>query len=81
MNSGEISEIGAGVSGFKLRERVAGLPFVFCGHCERCKAGLEIHCHNLKGIGLGKLPGAYAEFIACPASRCGTDRTRYINMG
>jgi (R,R)-butanediol dehydrogenase/meso-butanediol dehydrogenase/diacetyl reductase len=65
---GEVSEIGAGVSGFKLGERVVGLPFVFCGECERCKSGMEIHCLNLKGLGLGQLPGAYAEFVACPAA-------------
>jgi (R,R)-butanediol dehydrogenase/meso-butanediol dehydrogenase/diacetyl reductase len=28
---------------------------------------MEIHCHNLKGLGLGQLPGAYAEFVACSA--------------
>jgi (R,R)-butanediol dehydrogenase / meso-butanediol dehydrogenase / diacetyl reductase len=65
---GEICEIGAGVSGFKIGERVAGLPFVFCGKCDRCRAGLEIHCQNLKGLGLGQLAGAYAEFVACSAS-------------
>ena len=65
---GEIHEIGANVSGFRMGERVAGLPFVFCGECERCRSGMEIHCHNLKGLGLGQLPGAYAEFVACPAA-------------
>jgi (R,R)-butanediol dehydrogenase/meso-butanediol dehydrogenase/diacetyl reductase len=65
---GEVSEIAPGVTGFKLGERVAGLPFVFCGECERCKRGMEIHCQNLKGIGLGQLAGAYAEFVACPAA-------------
>jgi threonine dehydrogenase-like Zn-dependent dehydrogenase len=64
---GAIREIGAGVSGFKIGERVAGLPFAYCGECERCRSGMEIHCHNLKGLGLGQLPGAYAELVACPA--------------
>jgi (R,R)-butanediol dehydrogenase / meso-butanediol dehydrogenase / diacetyl reductase len=65
---GEIRDLGAGVSGFKVGERVAGLPFVFCGECDRCKSGMAIHCHNLKGLGLGQLPGAYAEFVACSAA-------------
>jgi (R,R)-butanediol dehydrogenase / meso-butanediol dehydrogenase / diacetyl reductase len=65
---GEICEIGPGVSGFRVGERVAGLPFVFCGECERCKGGMEIHCHNLKGLGLGQLSGAYAEFVTCAAN-------------
>ena len=65
---GEIHRIGAGVNGFKVGERVAGLPFVFCGECERCRSGMEIHCHHLKGLGLGQLPGAYAELVACHAA-------------
>jgi (R,R)-butanediol dehydrogenase/meso-butanediol dehydrogenase/diacetyl reductase len=62
---GEVHEVGAGVRGYEVGERVAALPFVMCGECERCKRGLEIHCHNLKGLGLGQLPGAYAEFVTC----------------
>jgi (R,R)-butanediol dehydrogenase/meso-butanediol dehydrogenase/diacetyl reductase len=62
---GEVYEVGAGVRGYEVGERVAALPFVMCGECERCKRGLEIHCHNLKGLGLGQLPGAYAEFVTC----------------
>ncbi len=65
---GSVYELGPGVSGFKIGQRVAALPFRFCGECERCKAGLEIHCHKLQGLGLGQLPGAYAEFVSCPAS-------------
>jgi threonine dehydrogenase-like Zn-dependent dehydrogenase len=64
---GEICELGPGVRGFKIGERVAGLPFAFCGKCGPCKSGMEIHCRNLKGLGLGQLPGAYAEFVTCPA--------------
>src|SRR5262249_25975491 len=42
--------------------------FAFCGECDRCTSGMEIHCQKLKGLGLGQLPGAYAEFVACPAA-------------
>jgi len=62
---GEIVELGKGVSNYALGQRVAGLPFVMCGECERCKRGMAIHCLNIKGLGLGQLPGAYAEFVAC----------------
>ncbi len=62
---GEIYEIGAGVRDYTIGQRVAGLPFVSCGECDRCRRGMEIHCVKLKGLGLGQLPGAYAEFVAC----------------
>jgi (R,R)-butanediol dehydrogenase / meso-butanediol dehydrogenase / diacetyl reductase len=64
---GEVYEVGPGVSGYQPGERVAALPFNSCGTCERCRRGMEIHCHNLRGLGLGQLPGAYAEFVACGA--------------
>jgi threonine dehydrogenase-like Zn-dependent dehydrogenase len=56
------------VSGFERGQRVVALPFAVCGHCDRCKRGMEIHCQNLKGLGLGQLPGAYAEYVACGAA-------------
>jgi threonine dehydrogenase-like Zn-dependent dehydrogenase len=64
---GEVHEVGPGVSGYRLGDRVAALPFNSCGTCDRCQRGMEIHCHNLRGLGLGQLPGAYAEFVACGA--------------
>jgi (R,R)-butanediol dehydrogenase/meso-butanediol dehydrogenase/diacetyl reductase len=64
---GEVYEVGPGVSGYQLGERVAALPFITCGTCDRCQRGMEIHCHKLKGLGLGQLPGGYAEFVACGA--------------
>ncbi|MGH7933790.1 MAG: alcohol dehydrogenase catalytic domain-containing protein, partial [Candidatus Binataceae bacterium] len=45
---GEVHEIGEGVTGFSKGDRVAALPFVACGTCDRCQRGMEIHCHNLK---------------------------------
>ena len=62
---GEIHEIGAGVNGYAIGQRVAGLPFVSCGECDRCRRGMEIHCSKLLGLGLGQLPGAYAEYVTC----------------
>ena len=62
---GEVHEIGSGRDRLKEGQRVAGLPFISCGTCDRCQRGMQIHCHNLKGLGLGQLPGAYAEFVCC----------------
>lgn len=65
---GEVHEIGASVRGFAMGQRVAALPFVACGSCDRCRRGMEIHCTKLRGLGLGQMPGGYAEYVACDAS-------------
>ncbi|HKD68617.1 MAG TPA: alcohol dehydrogenase catalytic domain-containing protein [Candidatus Binataceae bacterium] len=62
---GEIAEIGRDVRGFETGERVVVVPFSSCGACEFCLRGQGYHCAKMKSVGLGPLPGAYAEFIAC----------------
>jgi 2-desacetyl-2-hydroxyethyl bacteriochlorophyllide A dehydrogenase len=63
---GEIAEIGQGVSGFDTGERVAVVPFSSCGECDFCRRGQGYHCARMKSVGLGPLPGAYAEYVSCP---------------
>jgi (R,R)-butanediol dehydrogenase/meso-butanediol dehydrogenase/diacetyl reductase len=65
---GEICEIGPDVKGFKLGERVTSLPYISCGDCEHCRAGDGMRCAAIRGIGLGQLPGAYAEYVLCGQS-------------
>lgn len=65
---GEVEEVGTGVAGFKRGDRVTALPYVSCGTCERCQRGLEMLCRKLKALGLGQMPGAYAEYVTCGAS-------------
>lgn len=51
--------------GWKAGERVCALPAHSCGRCDRCLTGLGVYCeHGMKGIGLGQMPGAYAEYVA-----------------
>jgi (R,R)-butanediol dehydrogenase/meso-butanediol dehydrogenase/diacetyl reductase len=64
---GEIEQIGTGVTGYEIGERVTSLPFISCGVCERCRRGRDMHCVKFRGLGLGQLPGAYAEFVLCGA--------------
>lgn len=65
--AGEIHELGPGVSGFKVGERVTSLPYISCGDCEPCSRGDGMHCARIQGLGLGQLPGAFAEYVLCGA--------------
>ncbi len=65
---GEIAAVGREVRGFETGERVAVLPFASCGECEHCRRGQGYHCAKMKALGLGPLPGAYAEYVACSAA-------------
>nr|AIT69695.1 putative zinc-dependent alcohol dehydrogenase [uncultured bacterium] len=60
--AGSIAELGEGVSGWEVGDRVVSLPFHACGSCDRCHAGEGVFCAGVRGIGLGDLPGAYAEY-------------------
>jgi threonine 3-dehydrogenase len=64
---GHITEVGSEVSGFAVGQRVAVEGHVTCGHCRNCRAGRRHLCRNTEGIGVQR-PGAFAEFIAVPAS-------------
>jgi threonine dehydrogenase-like Zn-dependent dehydrogenase len=62
---GEVHEVGAGVRGFAVGERVASLPWITCGECDPCARGEGYHCRRNRVLGLGQLPGGYAEYVAC----------------
>jgi threonine dehydrogenase-like Zn-dependent dehydrogenase len=64
---GEIAAVGDQVSGFGTGERVTALPFVSCGTCRHCLRGQGYHCSKMKSVGLGPVPGAYAEYVVCSA--------------
>lgn len=65
--AGEIAELGAGVSGVAIGQRVAVAPYLFCGRCEYCLAGSEEIC--LRGDILGLMSqGGYAEYVKVPAA-------------
>ena len=65
--TGEIVEVGAGVTSFKLGEAVTTYFYLNCGHCRWCLANLEPLCVNTGGqVGL-ECDGAYAEYIKLPA--------------
>jgi len=65
---GEIHEIGAKVKGYSIGERVTSLPYIACGECEHCQRGEGMRCARIRGLGLGQMPGAYAEYVLCGAA-------------
>ncbi|MBI4514210.1 MAG: alcohol dehydrogenase catalytic domain-containing protein [Deltaproteobacteria bacterium] len=67
--SGEIIALGPGTSGWEIGARVVSLPYMACGGCPACRRGDGIRCAQVRGIGLGQLAGAFAEYVRVhPAS-------------
>jgi 2-desacetyl-2-hydroxyethyl bacteriochlorophyllide A dehydrogenase len=64
--SGIIHEIGDGVEGWTLGERVAADPSVYCGECYHCRNNQFNHCEDWNAIGV-TLNGAFAEYVKVPA--------------
>jgi NADPH:quinone reductase-like Zn-dependent oxidoreductase len=75
--AGEIVEIGEYVSGaevgvlksggLKTGQRVLLAPMHFCGHCEKCVAGLQNQCREFTVLG-NAVDGGNCELIAVPAA-------------
>ena len=62
--AGEIVEMGARVTGFRIGERVSVLPSPACGHCEACRShGNHVLCQNKPGTAMV----GFAEFARVPA--------------
>lgn len=64
---GEIVELGDGVAGLEVGERVSGEGHITCGHCRNCRAGRRNFCHNHVGLGVTR-DGAFAEYLILPAA-------------
>lgn len=64
--AGEISALGAAVSGWEIGARVAVQSNLFCGACEFCQAGDESLCLNGQLLGVQR-DGGFAESVAVPA--------------
>jgi L-iditol 2-dehydrogenase len=63
--SGEVVEIGEGVSSVKVGDRVAGVPLIPCMQCESCLKGNFALCRNYRFIG-SREQGSNAEYIVIP---------------
>ena len=62
---GEIAELGDGVTGFEVGQRVSGEGHITCGHCRNCHNGNIQWCKNTKSVGVDR-DGAFAEYLVIP---------------
>jgi L-iditol 2-dehydrogenase len=63
---GTIAEIGAGLQGYELGQRVFIAPNMGCGHCQQCISGRNNLCANYDAVGIN-LDGGFAEYMRVPA--------------
>jgi len=65
--AGEVVEVGEYVGGFKAGQRVLLSPMHFCGHCEKCIAGMQNQCREFTVLGNG-VDGGNCELFAAPGA-------------
>ena len=63
--AGEVAEVGEYVSTFKTGQRVLVAPMHFCGHCEKCLAGVQNQCREFTVLG-NAVDGGNCDLIAVP---------------
>lgn len=66
--SGEIAEIGEGVTGFKKGQKVTIQPQVVCGKCYPCRHGKYNLCEELKVMGF-QTTGMASHYIAVDSAK------------
>ena len=66
--SGEVLEVGDGVTHVRAGDRVSVMPLLFCGTCFYCRRGLNHLCVSMACIGLSYEWGGIAERAVVPAS-------------
>ncbi|WP_303918343.1 zinc-binding dehydrogenase [Draconibacterium sediminis] len=64
---GVVSEVGEGVSGWQVGDKVAPDPIIWCGKCPACLKGHYPACTSLKLIGID-MDGGFCEYVSLPPS-------------
>lgn len=66
--SGEVVEVGEGVTGFAVSDHVTVDPNIYCGHCAYCQNGKKQLCPSMEAIGVTR-DGGFAQYSRIPASQ------------
>jgi L-idonate 5-dehydrogenase len=70
--AGTVAEVGPGVTGLALGQRVAVNPSQPCGRCRFCQQGLQNHCLDMRFMGSAmRIPhvhGGFRQSVTVPAS-------------
>ena len=66
--SGEVVEVGEGVTGFAVGNHVTVDPNIYCGHCAYCQNGKKQLCPSMEAIGVTR-DGGFAQYSLIPASQ------------
>ena len=62
---GEIAELGEGVTGLTVGQRVSGEGHITCHRCRNCHTGNIQWCKDTLGVGVDR-DGAFAEYVCIP---------------
>lgn len=61
--AGTVCEIGSGVTGLRVGDRVTANPIMYCRACYHCRSGRPSICDDRPMLGL-RLHGCFAQFVA-----------------
>lgn len=66
---GRVVEVGKEVTDFRVGDRVAVDPNLYCGRCYFCRNQQANHCLNWEGVGITR-SGGFAQYVAAPSKAC-----------